>query len=71
MNVVHASSIGYAAQSILHANEDLLGEVHSSFRRAFNIHTYSGQIVSFSTAGTPNFPTNVVTNLTDQPGFVS
>jgi hypothetical protein len=63
--------MGYAAREIISSADKLLGEVHSSFTRAFNVQTNFGRIVSFSVIGSPNFPSNVVTTLADSHGFSS
>lgn len=70
MNRVHATSIGYAARELLAGNEAIVGHVHSLFRRAVNIQTTAGRLISFSTAQTPNFPANVVTTLESTIGFL-
>ncbi|MBT9158717.1 MAG: hypothetical protein DDT36_01735 [Firmicutes bacterium] len=74
MQRIWATSIGYAARERLQGNENdlgVLGKVHSVFRRAMNIETENGRLLSLSCAGTPNFPSNMVTSLAGGDGFLA
>ncbi|MDP3058578.1 MAG: hypothetical protein Q8N36_03890 [bacterium] len=62
----------FALTAGLIAQERLLDaplRVHSVFKRAFNIINASNRLVSFSLAGTPNFLSNIVTNLASPASF--
>jgi len=63
MQRIWATSVGYAAHELMQGDKRVLGRVHSVFRRAMNIETMNGRLLSLSSAHTPNFPTNMVTSL--------
>gem|GEM_PF-947605 len=68
MSKLSAISMGSAVVNLCAGREGSLGVVHSVFKKAVNVIGPDGRLVSFSVRGTPNFPSNVIT---DCPAEVS
>lgn len=66
---IRATTAGYAAIDLVETGRDQVWIVHSVFRRAFNILTPEGRLLSFSTADVPPAPNNVVTDLALEAGW--
>jgi len=61
--------MGSAAATLCAGTETSLGFVHSVFKRACNVLRGDGTLLSFSVSGTPNFPSNVVTDCPAEGSF--
>lgn len=57
-----AESMGSVVAVLCADTQASLGVVHSVFKRAFNVLCTDGTLISFSVRGTPNFPSNIVTD---------
>lgn len=68
MSKLSAVSMGSAVVNLCAGREGSLGVVHSVFKKAVNVIGPDGRLISFSVRGTPNFPSNVIT---DCPAEVS
>ncbi len=69
--ILHAVSAGYAALEVTHRDSEVIGTVHSAFRRVFNVLTPDRRFVSVATAGVSEAPNVLVTDLPEEAGWSS
>ncbi len=67
--VLRAITAGYAALD--HLRESPAWRVHSVFRRVCNLQAPTGAILSLATANVPASPTNIVTSLAQETGWLA
>ncbi len=67
--IVHVVSAGYAALEVVRGSGDVIGTVHSAFRRVFNVLTPNRRFVSVATAGVSEAPNVLVTDAPEEPGW--